>query len=247
MTRLSLLVFFFTRKDYEMNKKIAMSFMALALCASIGVAQAQTRVYVIDQRGAVTTSGTGLCWRTGYWTPAAAASDPAGCQCDKDLLSASVCAPPPPVATPEPATPQQRPEAPKPVDERITLPADALFDFNKDVLRPEGKAALDALVENLAGIDIDVITAVGHTDRIGKDAYNQRLSERRAASVKRYLISLGVEDNLVYTEGKGETQPVTGESCDDLGAEHGRNRKLVACLQPDRRVEIEAIGTRPAK
>ncbi|MDR3351890.1 MAG: OmpA family protein [Zoogloeaceae bacterium] len=228
-----------------MNKKIATSFMVFALCASIGVVQAQNRVYVIDQRGAVATSGTGLCWRTGYWTPAAAASDPAGCQCDKDLLSASVCAPP--AATPVAATPrQQAPVRPpvQPADEKITLPADALFDFNKDVLRPEGRAALDSLVEQVSGLDLEVITAVGHTDRIGKEAYNQRLSERRAASVKRYLISRGIEDNLIYTEGRGEAQPVTGEDCNGLGAEHGRNRKLVACLQPDRRVEIEAIGTR---
>jgi len=222
-----------------MITKITKSTITVALLAVLGtasIAQAQERVYVIDQRGAVATSGTGLCWRTGYWTPAAAANDPAGCQCDKDLLPASVCSPP--VATPQP-----RPAPPKPpVNNRITLDADTLFDFNKDVLRPEGKATLDELARRVEELrTIEVITAVGHTDRIGGEAYNQRLSERRAAAVKQYLISRGIADNLIYTEGRGETQPVTGSDCDGFG--NARSQKLIACLQPDRRVDIEVIGT----
>ncbi|MDR1648099.1 MAG: OmpA family protein [Zoogloeaceae bacterium] len=225
-----------------MIKHIVKSTVAAALLATLGIAsmaQAQERVYVIDQRGDVAISGTGLCWRTGYWTPAAAANDPAGCQCDRDLLPASTCtsAPKaaPPVATPAPRAPSAG---------KISLSADALFDFNKDVLRPEGKAKLDEVAAQADTLNLEVIIAIGHTDRIGKDAYNQRLSERRAASVKRYLISKGIADNLIYTEGKGETQPVTGGDCDGLGAENGRNKKLVACLQPDRRVDIELIGTK---
>jgi OOP family OmpA-OmpF porin len=195
---------------------------------------------VIDQRGVVAISGANLCWRTGYWTPAAAANDPAGCQCDKDLLSPSQCSP----AAPKAATPTPRPAAVKPDSTKITLAADALFDFNKDVLRPEGRASLDDVAAKASRLNLEVIVAVGHTDRIGKDAYNQRLSERRAAAVKRYLISKGIADNLIYTEGKGKTQPVTGDTCKNLGAENGRNKKLVECLQPDRRVDIEVIGTR---
>jgi OOP family OmpA-OmpF porin len=225
-----------------MIKAIIKSTSVVALLATFGIAsmaQAQERVYVIDQRGDVAVSGTGLCWRTGYWTPAAAANDPAGCQCDRDLLPASACSSAPKAAAPAVRTPAVTPAAGK-----ITLSADALFDFNKDVLRPEGKAKLDEVAAQADALNLEVITAVGHTDRIGKETYNQRLSERRAASVKRYLVSKGIADNLVYTEGKGETQPVTGSDCDSLGAENGRNKKLVACLQPDRRVDIELIGTK---
>ena len=222
-----------------MINKIAKKSLVVALLAGIGmgatVAQAQERVYVIDQRDAVVKSGADLCWRTGYWTPAAAAKDPAGCQCDKDLLPKEVCE----------AAPAAAPAAGvKPSGEKITVAADALFDFDKAVLRPEGKAKLDELVGKAKAIKLEVILAVGHTDRIGSDAYNQKLSERRAAAVKEYLVSKGIEANRVYTEGKGEKQPVTGDKCKNMGAESGKNKKLVDCLQPDRRVDIEVIGTK---
>ncbi|MDR3056469.1 MAG: OmpA family protein [Zoogloeaceae bacterium] len=226
-----------------MIKKIARNSLAIVLLATVGITavQAQERVYVIDQRDVVAVSGTGLCWRTGYWTPAAAANDPAGCQCDRDLLPAGKCS----GAAATPATPTQ-PAAPgtRPVTSgKITIAADALFDFNKAVLRSEGKAKLDELAAKSGEINLEVILATGHTDRIGKDRYNQQLSEKRAAAVKQYLVSKGVEANRIYTEGKGETQPVTGDQCNNLGAESGRNKKLVECLQPDRRVDIELIGT----
>ena len=176
--------------------------LVLALVAGLGfgatVAQAQERVYVIDQRDVVAKSGFGLCWRTGYWTPAAAAKDPAGCECDKDLLPKEVCEPKMVAAAPATAA------SPKPSGEKITVAADALFDFNKAVLRPAGKAKLDELVSKAQAIKLEVILAVGHTDRIGGDAYNQKLSEKRAAAVKEYLVAKGIEANRVYTEGKGE-------------------------------------------
>ena len=209
--------------------------LVLALLAGIGfgasMAQAQERVYVIDQRDVVAKSGFDLCWRTGYWTPAAAAKDPAGCQCDKDLIPKEVCEPPAPAA---PVA------APKPTGEKITVAADALFDFNKAVLRPEGKAKLDELVSKAKAIKLEVILAVGHTDRIGGDAYNQKLSEKRAAAVKEYLVAKGIEANRVYTEGKGEKQPVTGDKCKG----NAKTKALIDCLQPDRRVDIEVIGTK---
>jgi len=107
-------------------------------------------------------------------------------------------------------------------------------------LRPAGKAKLDEVVAMSKQIKLEVIIAVGHTDRIGSDAYNQKLSERRAASVKSYLVSKGVEANRVYTEGKGEKQPVTqpGQCAGP------KSPKVIACLQPDRRVDIELIGTK---
>ena len=211
--------------------------LVVALLAGIGfgatVAQAQERVYVIDQRDVVAKSGFGLCWRTGYWTPAAAAKDPAGCECDKDLIPAEVCAP-------KAAATGAAVAGPKPAGEKITVAADALFDFNKATLRPAGKAKLDELVSKAKAIKLEVILVVGHTDRIGGDAYNQKLSEKRAAAVKEYLVAKGIEANRVYTEGKGEKQPVTGDKCKG----NGKSKALIDCLQPDRRADIEIIGTK---
>ncbi|HRF71877.1 MAG TPA: OmpA family protein [Accumulibacter sp.] len=221
-----------------MKSKIITTLLAsIGLFAAAGAAQAQTavdRVYVIDSRGEVAKSGFGLCWRTGFWTPAAAAKDPAGCECDKDLLPKEVCEPKMAAAPAAPAA------GPKPSGDKITVAADALFDFDKATLRPMGKAKLDEIVAMSKQIKLEVIIAVGHTDRLGSDAYNQKLSERRAASVKAYLVSKGVEANRVYTEGKGEKQPVTqpGQCAGP------KSKKVIECLQPDRRVDIELIGTK---
>lgn len=236
-----------------MIKLVTKNILLAATLTSIGaVAFAQNAVdlskgdvipYVIDQRGVLAKSGTGLCWRTGYWTPAAAESVmygqfPIGCECDKDLMPKAKCeAPVPAAAAPAPAAPAA---APKPAAKKVTLAADALFDFDKAVLRPEGKAKLDKLSADMKAIKLEVIIAVGHADRLGKDAYNQKLSERRAAAVKDYLVSKGVEANRVYAEGKGEKQPVTAGKC---GTSEKRTKQLVECLQPDRRVDIEVIGT----
>jgi OOP family OmpA-OmpF porin len=161
---------------------------------------------------------------------------PIGCECDKDLMPKARCEPPVAAAPASPAA-----GGPKPAGQKVTLAADALFDFNKADLRAEGKAKFDKLVADIKGIKLEVIIAVGHADRIGKDAYNQKLSERRAAAVKDYLVSKGIEANRVYAEGKGEKQPVTGGKC---GKGDVKSKKLIDCLQPDRRVEIEVIGTK---
>ncbi|HEX6266329.1 MAG TPA: OmpA family protein [Burkholderiales bacterium] len=149
-------------------------------------------------------------------------------------------APPPPAPTPAPA-PKPKP---KPVAEKVTFAADVLFDFDKAVVKPEGRSKLDDLTSKIKGINLEVVIAIGHADTIGSAAYNQRLSVRRAEAIKAYLVSRGVEANRVYTEGKGESQPVTGGKCKNMGREHRSNQKLVDCLQPDRRTDIEVIGTR---
>jgi len=118
-----------------------------------------------------------------------------------------------------------------PTSEKVSFAADAFFDFDKATLKPEGKSKLDQLTTQLGGINLEVIIAVGHTDSVGTDAYNQKLSVRRADAVKAYLVTKGVESNRVYTEGKGEKQPVA----DNKTAE-GRAK--------NRRVEIEVVGTR---
>ena len=138
-------------------------------------------------------------------------------------------APPPPPPAPKPAP---KPEAkPKPVAEKVTFAADVLFDFDRAVIKPEGKSKLDDLASKVKGVNLEVIIAIGHADSIGSDEYNQRLSMRRAESVKAYMVSRGVEPNRVYTEGKGEKQPVASNRTSD-----GRAK--------NRRTEIEVIGTR---
>lgn len=223
-----------------MIKLVSKNILLAATLASIGIAaQAQTPGvdlkgtvgYVIDQRGYVAKSGTGLCWRTGYWTPAMAIAE-----CDPDLVKKEEPkAAPAPAPAPAPVAP-----APKPAAKKVTLAADALFDFDKAVLRPEGKTKLDKLAGDIKNVKLEVIIVVGHADRIGSDKYNQKLSERRAAAVKDYLASKGIEANRIYAEGKGEKQPVTGDKC---GKSVAKTKKLIECLQPDRRVEIEVIGT----
>jgi len=218
-----------------MNKQISKIALLAAIGFSSTVAFAQVNDgHIYDSRGEVVKSGTGLCWKTTRWTPAMAIE-----ACDPDLLKKEA----PPVA--KPAAPKAAPApAPKPAAQKVTLAADALFDFDKATLRADGKAKLDEMLAKIKDIKLEVIIAVGHADRIGSDKYNQKLSEARAASVKTYLVSKGLEPNRVYTEGKGEKQPVTGDKCMKMGKEHRSNKKLVACLQPDRRVEIEVIGTK---
>jgi OmpA-OmpF porin, OOP family len=142
--------------------------------------------------------------------------------------------PPPPEPkprAPEPEKPKPAPEKPKPVAEKVTFAADVLFDFDKSVIKPEGRSKLDDLSSKMKGVNLEVVIAIGHADSVGSDAYNQRLSVRRAESVKAYLVSKGIEGNRVYTEGKGEKQPVAENK-----TANGRAK--------NRRVEIEVIGTR---
>jgi len=185
--------------------------------------------YVVDQRGAVARSGYGLCWHTGTG-PA-----PLTSECDPKPV-------PEPIAkavTPAPQRLAAVVPAPLPITKRVTLDADTLFDFNKAVLRPAGRTALDEFLDKIKDMNPEMIMAVGHADRIGSEGYNQRLSEHRVAAVKTYLVSKGIEASRIHTEGKGETQPVTkaGECAGKKSA------KVIACLQPDRRVEIEVVGT----
>ena len=124
--------------------------------------------------------------------------------------------------------------------QKINFSADALFDFDKSVLKPEGKAMLEDLARQLNGAQYENIAATGQTDRFGSEEYNKKLSERRANAVKDYLVSRDIPANRINAEGKGETQPVT-KAGDCLGA---KSAKVIACLQPDRRVDVEVTGTK---
>ncbi len=204
--------------------KVAMLFASAALATAAG---AQT----IDNwkngtNELVWKNGTNeLCWRDANWTPATAAP---GCD---GALAAPVAAAP--AAAPVAAAPAPAPAPAPAVASKVTFAADAFFDFDKSVLKPEGKAKLDDLTTKIKDIDLEVVIAVGHTDSVGSDAYNQKLSMRRSEAVKAYLVSKGIEKNRVYTEGKGEKQPVA-----DNKTKEGRAK--------NRRVEIEVVGTRAA-
>ena len=205
--------------------KVAMLFASAVIATAAG---AQTVDNWKNGSGElVWKNGTNeLCWRDASWTPATAAEG-----CDGALVKAAEA--PAPAAAPAAAKPAPAPApAPAPVaSSKVTYAADAFFDFDKAVLKPEGKAKLDDLVSKVKDINLEVIIAVGHTDSIGTDAYNQKLSVRRAEAVKAYLVSKGIEKNRVYTEGKGKKQPVA-----DNKTKEGRAK--------NRRVEIEVVGTR---
>ncbi len=229
--------------------KVALMFASAALLSGCGVmttsAPASGGRVVAANGGTVVDNwqnGTGeyvwrngtneLCWRNANWTPATAAVG-----CDGALVRAAavpapvaVVPPPPRAAAPAPA-PRPAPAPQPPAATKVTYAADAFFDFDKAVLKPEGRAKLDDLVGKIKDINLEVIIAVGHTDAVGNDSYNQRLSVRRAEAVKNYLVSRGIEKNRVYTDGKGEKQPVA-----DHKTAEGRAK--------NRRVEIEVVGTR---
>ncbi len=210
---------------------------ALALSIAAGTVQAQNfgpandRELWVNSGTQVWKNGFGECWHSAYGPPPAGECNPA---------PAPIAAAPAPYVAPRVAPVVVAAATPQPVYEKITLDADALFDFDKAVLRPAGRDSLDKFVSGLKGIDPAMISAEGHTDRFGSDAYNQDLSDRRAAAVKSYLVSNGVQSSQVQTSGKGESQPVT-KTGQCRGA---KTTKVIACLQPDRRVEIEVTGTR---
>ncbi|MCC8996505.1 MAG: OmpA family protein [Nitrosomonas sp.] len=175
--------------------------------------------YAVDDRGIVSRNTTGLCWRTGYWTPAMAIPE-----CDPELFKKPevAVAPPPPPAAPR----------------KVTFSADALFDFDKATLKAEGIRSLDEFASGIQTISYDRIHVDGYADRIGSDDYNKRLSFRRAQAVKAHLVSRGISAEKISIDGKGEADPVTGNTCDGIRV----SKQLKQCLAPDRRVEIETFG-----
>jgi OOP family OmpA-OmpF porin len=220
---------------------------AMLASAAFGQANPQNSGYVLFGYGSPTNniwrSGSyggkpgvndTLCWRTGYWTPAMAIVE-----CDPDLVPKPP-PPPAPVVTPPPPPPAApAPPPPPAAPQKITLATKALFDFDKAVLKPEGKRSIDVeVIDKLPTVSkIELVLVTGHTDRIGTQAYNQRLSERRANAVRDYLVSRGVARDKIETLGMGKTQPVPGVVCNQKNM-----KELIACLAPNRRVEVEVKG-----
>jgi OmpA-OmpF porin, OOP family len=163
--------------------------------------------------GQVWKNSTGQCWRNANWTPATAAPG-----CDGAIAAVAV------------AAPAAKLEAPKPTAVKVNYAADTLFDFDKSVIKPAGKQALDSLAGKISNMSFEVAIVIGHTDSVGTEEYNLKLGSRRAAAVKAFLISKGVPATRIYTDSKGEKQPVAS----NVTAE-GRAK--------NRRVEIEVVGT----
>ena len=228
--------------------KVAGLFASAAMAPIMAFAQAGTVDNWRSTDGTVWKNGTNeLCWRDANWTPATAAAN-----CDGAIKPPAPPAPAPapapspaPAPAPAPAVGPAPAPAPvvvppaaaapaAPVSEKVTFAADAFFDFDKSVLKPEAKAKMDDLVAKTGAVALEVIIAVGHTVAAGTDDYNQKLSVRRSEAVKAYLVGKGIEKNRVYTEGKGEKQPVA-----DNKTSEGRAK--------NRRVEIEVVGTRAKK
>ena len=192
------------------NLKNLAAFVATAALATAAVAQNVDNWR--NASGDAWKNSSGDCWRNANWTPATAAPG-----CDGAVAAPAAAAP--------------KAAAPVAAASKVTYAADAFFDFNKSLVKPAGKAKLDDLVAKIKGINLEVIIAVGHTDSVGSDVYNQKLSVLRAEAVKAYLVSKGIEKNRIYTEGKGEKQPVASNVTSE-----GRAK--------NRRVEIEVVGTR---
>ena len=201
-------------------------FLAAASVVSVSVAYAGVTPNLTDSAGAPVRDGSGNCVQTsGIDHPDCVGkkAEPA-----KPAAPAVPAEPAKPAGPATPAAPAA-PAAPASVKQAITIQAEALFDFDKSVLKPEGKKSIDDAVAKMKSIDVEIVIATGHTDSVGTDAYNQKLSERRANSVKEYMVSKGVPAAKITTLGKGETQPVATNKTSE-----GRAK--------NRRVDIEFKG-----
>ena len=199
--------------------KIYVAAAALAACA----AYADVTPVLTDSQGLPVRDSQGACVQTsGILHPDCST---------KKAEPAKPAAPAAPAGPAAPATPTApaAAAAPSSVKQAITIQAEALFDFDKSVLKPAGKKSIDDAIAKMQKIDVQMVIATGHTDSIGTDAYNQKLSERRATSVKEYMVSKGVAAAKITTLGKGETQPVATNK-----TKEGRAK--------NRRVDIEFKG-----
>ena len=223
----------------EANRKAGVG-LQYAFTDSLGMRAEMERYRINDavgNKGDIDLISLGLVYRFGAKRPVyiarATATEP--------VAPAPRAAAPEPVVAPVPPPPAVRPPPP-PLPMKITFSADAFFDFDKATIKPDGKAALDKLANDLRGANFDIINVTGHTDRIGSDAYNMSLSTRRAEAAKMYLVSpAGIPAGKIAANGAGESNPVTKPNdCKGQKA----TKALIACLQPDRRVEVEVSGSK---
>lgn len=210
--------------------KKTLNIIALSVMSLLSVAHAEnTGSYLTDSRGALVKSGTDLCWRTGSWTPAQATKE-----CDPELVKVEKPVEPSKVIE----KPKQVMEVPKMVvpPRPVTINLKEYFNFDKSDLTTESAEKLNMLASKVKNLNLEVVTVTGFADRFGSEEYNQKLSEKRAAVVKEALISKGVAANKIYTEGKGEFNP-------EVECPGKKSAKVIECLAPNRRVDVEVIGS----
>jgi len=187
--------------------------------------------YWRDSQGQVVRDGFGGCVVSGFYTPALATDECAG-----PATKAKSPATPPATSPATPSATGNLPAGPKipevtPAPQQVTYKASSFFDFDKSVVKPAGRQALQAMMNQAKGADLEQIRVEGHTDATGPTVYNQGLSERRADAVKRVLVELGAPPSKIITEGFGETQPIA-----DNKTREGRAQ--------NRRVVVEFLGSR---
>ena len=211
----------------KISESLSVLILALLFCSPGVMAAPEKSGYLVEGGDTVVRNSYGGCWHTGFWTPEMAIAE-----CDPVKRTAPVIA----VKTPTPPPPPVVPVAAL----SVRLSAQILFDFDRSVVKPEGQKILrEKVVEPMklrpAG---EILTITGHADRIGSEAYNQKLSERRADAVKDYLVSQGLIAEHLVALGKGESEP--DPAADTIRVCRGiRGQKLISCLQPDRRVNVE--------
>jgi len=191
-----------SRRNMNKPSKFALA-LAFAAISATGVASTQTvDNWKNGSNELIWKNGTNeLCWQNNFWTPATAAAE-----CVKKAAA-------------------------KPMADKVSIKAEALFDFDKAIVKPEGRKLLDQVVQRSNAINLETIIAIGHTDSIGSDAYNQALSVRRAEAVKAYLVTKGVAANRITASGKGKSNPVA-------------DNRTAAGRAQNRRVDVEIIGSK---
>ena len=223
---------------------LASAIVAAALAPALASAQAKDGYLTDTAGGVVKAPGAGVCVRNSQWTPALAIAE-----CDPDLVKKPApAAVAPQKAAPQKAAPQKAAPKPKPpeplnIEEKIELQG---MEFNKSDMTAGNKEDLDKFLGNLrkankqrAAVEFGAVIVTGHTDRIGSMKYNMKLSEKRAITVKDYIVSTGIDQKLIFWEGKGPKQPIpVTKFCDNKM----KRKQLIECLAPNRRVTVEVVG-----
>ncbi len=221
------------------SKIMLLNAFALAALAMTGIAAADgitKEGYLTDSRGDVVRSGSGQCVHTGSWTKAIAIEE-----CDPVIKKAV------PVAAE--AAPAAAPVAQKKTGfVPYTLQTETLFAYNKSEMSASGKQKMhDEVIGKMHEYPKDeVVLITGYTDRIGSDEYNMKLSQHRADAVKAYLVEQGIDGNRIETAARGKADPIV--SCDNIkGKANRKNKALIACLQPNRRIVLDLKGQMPVQ
>ena len=226
---------------------IASAIVAAALAPALASAAGKDG-YLTNTAGEVVKAPVAnVCVRSSQWTPALAIAE-----CDPDLMPKKSAPAPrraaPQRAAPKKAAPQKAKAKPKKpsmlnVEQKVELQG---MEFNKAEMTDDNKKDLDKFLGSLGKanksrgpVKIGAVIVTGHTDRIGSMKYNMKLSERRAITVKDYIVAKGVDQKLIFWEGKGPKQPIpVTKFCDNKM----KRKQLIECLAPNRRVTVEVVG-----